>query len=159
MAASHSAFVSPRHQASPPATHNLLISCYLQLSVSYVIVYFSVVDALAGVKSLSVLTTIQAHPFWDKYHLAIVSKMAAVVVASLIAIGIPNFGDFVSFAGAVANTMGIYILPHLAFLLLARNGMLTCSIVERVLSMSIILFGVVTGSIATVVSFMDLVGL
>ena len=116
-------------------------------------------DALAGVKSLSALTTIQAHPFWEKYHLAIVSKMAAVVVASLIAIGIPNFGDFISFAGAVANTMGIYILPHLAFLLLARNGMLTCSIVERVLSMSIILFGVVTGSIATVVSFMDLVGL
>ena len=83
-------------------------------------------------------------------------RVLAVLVASVIAIGIPNFADFISFAGAIANTLGIYILPHLAFLSLYRKTMLKSNRFDVIVSGCIIAFGAVTGSIAAVVAFKDM---
>merc|ERR1712232_709614 len=40
-----------------------------------------------------------------------------------IAIVVPHFGDFLAVAGAIANSLGIYILPHAALMVAARQGM------------------------------------
>ena len=82
--------------------------------------------------------------------------MLAVLIASVIAIGIPNFADFISFAGAIANTLGIYILPHLAFLTLYHKDVLESSKCESLISSCIIVFGAITGSIAAVMAFKDM---
>eukprot|EP00656_Telonema_subtile_P013904 TRINITY_DN17069_c0_g1_i2.p1 TRINITY_DN17069_c0_g1~~TRINITY_DN17069_c0_g1_i2.p1 ORF type:complete len:455 (-),score=105.03 TRINITY_DN17069_c0_g1_i2:37-1401(-) len=146
------------------AIHRAAVYCYvLQLVISYVVVFFSVADATQSVIQTNPrfdrIKALQASQVYQSYYLGPCFRVLAVAIASLIAIGIPNFGDFISFAGAIANTLGIYVLPHVSFLVFhfRRRLVQPATKVDVGLSCFIVGFGAVTGSIAAVVAFKDMV--
>merc|ERR1711957_142901 len=133
----------------------------LQLMMSYVLVLFIVYSSVEA-------WLVAAWPatFGTRRGRVIckMGRLAAVASASLVAIVLPNFGDFISLGGALGNSLGIYLLPNLSFLRLANketgssgiNG-LKASFSDRLFSWAIVIFGAVTGAIATVVSFQALI--
>ena len=43
-------------------------------------------------------------------------RWAGILFTGVFALYIPNFGDFLALIGACANSLGIYILPHVCWL-------------------------------------------
>merc|ERR1711879_655471 len=69
-----------------------------------------------------------------------------IAAAGGVAVTVPQFGDFLAVLGACGNSVGIYILPHLAMLHAASCGDLQLNIVRRAASWFIVVvFGVLCG--------------
>merc|ERR1712194_808851 len=126
----------------------------VQLIMSYVLVLFIVYSSVEPW-----LISLAPQTFGGRRGrlLLKMGRLMQVALASLVAVWLPNFGDFVALGGAVGNTLGIYLLPNWMFLRMARRGELQASSVERLASWGIILFGIISGSVAAVVSFDQLV--
>ncbi|CAJ1421842.1 unnamed protein product [Effrenium voratum] len=74
-----------------------------------------------------------------------------------VAMILPRFADFLAVAGAVGNSMCVFILPHLAFLNQCRKGFLSASACRIPYSWLVVLiFGVCCGVWASVVSLQQL---
>lgn len=85
------------------------------------------------------------------------SRLGFVVLASALAEVVPNFGDFIALGGAVGNSLGIYILPHLCFIRMAQQGKLGfVGSLEMAASGAVMAFGAVTGIWAAAVSLRNL---
>ena len=85
-------------------------------------------------------------------------RSAAVLTVGAVAVVVPRFGDFLAVAGAVGNSVCIYILPHLALLAEGTWRGMQLSKSRRVLSWIIVLvFGAFCGGLASVISIQKLV--
>ena len=51
-----------------------------------------------------------------KWRLFVPVRVGAILLSALIALIIKDFGDFLALIGAVANALGIYLLPHLCWI-------------------------------------------
>jgi len=126
-----------------------------QLVVTYIIVFFAFVDA-GQPMLLARLPLLK-----DQRCLLILLRVASIILASALAIQVPNFGDFIGFLGALGNTVGIYLLPNAAYCLMVRNGRMGAegdrTFRDWWVSVFIFVFGVLTGSVAVVGSFLQLI--
>jgi hypothetical protein len=102
----------------------------------------------------------------------VLARMATFVFCSLVAMTVPRFGDFLALLGSIANSCSIYVLPHLCFLQVTSKALpstgrlgagaemappvLSATSAQRLVSMVVICFGVVSGIIGSVVSAMAL---
>eukprot|EP00928_Gymnodinium_smaydae_P061346 TRINITY_DN45443_c0_g1_i1.p1 TRINITY_DN45443_c0_g1~~TRINITY_DN45443_c0_g1_i1.p1 ORF type:complete len:423 (+),score=41.13 TRINITY_DN45443_c0_g1_i1:72-1340(+) len=96
---------------------------------------------------------------WMSRHQRILYiRLPLIALAGVLGSTVPSFGDFLAVAGALANSLGIYILPHCGLLLSASRGAIQISKRRKACSwMILMIFGVCAGSFATVVSFQQLV--
>lgn len=84
-------------------------------------------------------------------------RALAMLSAGGVAVAVPHFGDFIAAVGGLANSLGIYILPHLALLRAASLGELHLSAPRRAASWLIACaFGLGVGAVATGASVKDL---
>lgn len=132
-----------------PSSAAMRVAVYLyalQLIMSYVVVYYVCYISLelaCGVRK----PTLRAKA----------ARVLGIVIASVVAVLVRNFGTYIAFMGAIANTIGIYLLPNVGLLLLHRRGALKVGRQEVASAAVIVVFGVLTGSVATGSSFWDLV--
>ena len=84
-------------------------------------------------------------------------RSAAVISIGAVAVVVPHFGDFLAAAGAVGNSVCIYILPHLALLVESRSGGSRVSLFRKMLSLfTILILGFGCGVWASVISIQKL---
>ena len=81
-----------------------------------------------------------------KWKLFVPARVAAILLSALIALTIKDFGDFLALIGAVANALGIYLLPHLCWLRIfgpqcRLPGRSFCFMAKALLSVAVVLFG------------------
>jgi len=133
------------------AVYRVAVYLYaMQIAMTYVVVYYVTYSSFESWLESSRYNL-------SKCHLKII-RVLGVVLSSIVAISIKSFGDYIAFMGAIGNSLGIYLLPNIAFLVLHRRGTLKARPWELVASISIMIFGAITGSISTVASFMSLIG-
>ena len=85
-------------------------------------------------------------------------RSATVLSIAAVALVVPRFADFLAAAGAVGNSVCIYILPHLALLAESRSRGICVSRVRIAISWSTILvFGVLCGGLASIISIQKLI--
>lgn len=81
-------------------------------------------------------------------------RVVIIVAMGSFAVAVPQFGDFLALSGGLGNSLGIYMLPHLALLRAAKHGEVVVSFWRRAASIAVfVVFGVGCGIAATVVSF------
>jgi len=97
-----------------------------QLVPSFAVVYFMAVEAsedaylrlwcghVAGRDMASA-------PFRELRSRFVACRTTGVWVSGVVALLVPSFGDFLALSGAVANSLSIYILPHLCYLAVFSN--------------------------------------
>eukprot|EP00931_Biecheleriopsis_adriatica_P115661 TRINITY_DN91430_c0_g1_i1.p1 TRINITY_DN91430_c0_g1~~TRINITY_DN91430_c0_g1_i1.p1 ORF type:complete len:418 (+),score=60.88 TRINITY_DN91430_c0_g1_i1:29-1282(+) len=118
----------------------------VQLLLSYPIVLFTVFSSVEAtlLPSLSVGAR---------------RSIRALLIAVMggISILVPRFGDFLAVAGAVANSLGIYILPHASLLVAEKRHELKLGLGRRVCSWLVLaVFGIAAGSVSSVISLSKL---
>lgn len=127
--------------------HRLAVYMYVvQLLLSFPLVIFTVLSSIE-------------HSWLQRTCLAKrrVFRAMSILAAGVLAVAVPHFGDFLAAAGGLANSLGIYILPHLALLRSASLGKLSISRGRAVASCLVAgVFGLGAGAVATSVSVKDL---
>eukprot|EP00927_Polykrikos_kofoidii_P009550 TRINITY_DN13988_c0_g2_i1.p1 TRINITY_DN13988_c0_g2~~TRINITY_DN13988_c0_g2_i1.p1 ORF type:complete len:420 (+),score=39.59 TRINITY_DN13988_c0_g2_i1:141-1400(+) len=86
-----------------------------------------------------------------------VMRIIAIFIAFFVGMWVPHFGDFIAVTGGLGNSLGTYILPNVATLVMDARGELTVGMWRRIACYTIIaVIGVGCGSIATAVSLAEL---
>lgn len=127
-------------------THRIAVFLYIaQLLLSFPLVLFT----LFASGEATILQGLE-----KRYKVML--RLLLILTMGGVAAVVPHFGDFLAVAGAIANSFGIYILPHMGLLVASHHG-LKLSRFRRAFSLFVLIcFGIVGGLMATIFSLQQL---
>jgi len=118
----------------------------INLVPTYAVVYFIAYQAV----ELQILRRLgmERHSTGHKAlkHRLVMARWVFVLISGVIALYIPDFGDYIGLIGALATSLAIYVLPHICWLKECRHG---SNMGRTVLSVLVVVFGCVLAALGT----------